>query len=138
MLSHHSAEILEVALRLYKHVITVAMQLSRCTALSCVEGGVGFEARGGVVTWVCRDGWIDIWLLIMGLFTVATQLVLLSITDLCSSCLQAVLSDHSAEVVGVALHPTNKYFITASADKSWAFYDLESTLCMAQVCCNAV
>lgn len=47
--------------------------------------------------------------------------------------MQAVLSEHSAEVVGVALHPTNKYFITASADKSWAFYDLESTLCMAQV-----
>ena len=51
----------------------------------------------------------------------------------CSCQLQAVLSEHSAEVVGVALHPTNKYFITASADKSWAFYDLESTLCMAQV-----
>lgn len=47
--------------------------------------------------------------------------------------MQAVLSDHSAEVVGVALHPTNKYFITASADKSWAFYDLDSMLCMAQV-----
>ncbi len=47
--------------------------------------------------------------------------------------LQAVLSEHSAEVVGVALHPTNKYFITASADKSWAFYDLDSMLCMAQV-----
>ena len=48
-------------------------------------------------------------------------------------CLQAVLTDHTAEVVGVALHPTNKYFITASADKSWAFYDLDSMLCMAQV-----
>ena len=48
-------------------------------------------------------------------------------------CLQAVLSEHSAEVVGVALHPTNKYFITASVDKSWAFYDLDSMLCMAQV-----
>ena len=47
--------------------------------------------------------------------------------------LQAVLTDHTAEVVGVALHPTNKYFITASADKSWAFYDLDSMLCMAQV-----
>ncbi|KAL3134881.1 hypothetical protein ABBQ32_007847 [Trebouxia sp. C0010 RCD-2024] len=46
---------------------------------------------------------------------------------------KAVLSEHSAEVVGVALHPTNKYFITASADKSWAFYDLDSMLCMAQL-----
>ena len=45
-----------------------------------------------------------------------------------------MLSDHSGEVVGVALHPTNKYFITASADRSWAFYDLDSMLCMAQVC----
>lgn len=52
--------------------------------------------------------------------------------------LQAVLSEHSAEVVGVALHPTNKYFITASADKSWAFYDLDSMLCMAQVLLPAV
>lgn len=46
---------------------------------------------------------------------------------------KAVLTDHTAEVVGVALHPTNKYFITASADKSWAFYDLDSMLCMAQL-----
>lgn len=46
---------------------------------------------------------------------------------------KAVLSDHSGEVVGVALHPTNKYFITASADRSWAFYDLDSMLCMAQL-----
>ena len=44
-----------------------------------------------------------------------------------------MLTDHTADVVGVALHPTNKYFITASADKTWAFYDLESMLCMAQV-----
>lgn len=59
--------------------------------------------------------------------------MLLSIAEVYSCWLQAVLSEHSAEVVGVALHPTNKYFITASADKSWAFYDLESMLCMAQV-----
>lgn len=49
------------------------------------------------------------------------------------SYLQAVLTEHTGEVVGVALHPTNKYFITASADKTWAFYDLDTMLCMAQV-----
>lgn len=31
------------------------------------------------------------------------------------------------------MHATNKYFVTASSDKTWAFYDLESGACLTQV-----
>ena len=137
VLSQCSADILGVALRLYKHIITVAMQLMLLNTIEmCGDWlrGRGGKQEGALSHQSAEMVGVTKMAQIMGLFTVAMQLVLLSITDLCSSCWQAVLSDHSAEVVGVALHPTNKYFITASADKSWAFYDLESTLCMAQVC----
>jgi len=33
-------------------------------------------------------------------------------------------SAHSGEVTALAVHPTNDYLVTASADKSWAFHDL--------------
>jgi len=36
------------------------------------------------------------------------------------------LKDHTGEVVGCALHPSGAYMVTASTDKTWAFYDLTS------------
>ncbi|KVI00414.1 Pre-mRNA-splicing factor 19 [Cynara cardunculus var. scolymus] len=44
-----------------------------------------------------------------------------------------VLKDHTAEVQAVTVHATNNYFVTASLDNSWCFYELSSGLCLAQV-----
>ncbi|KMT16534.1 hypothetical protein BVRB_3g048280 [Beta vulgaris subsp. vulgaris] len=44
-----------------------------------------------------------------------------------------VLKDHTAEVQAVTVHATNKYFVTASLDSSWCFYDLVSGICLSQV-----
>lgn len=44
-----------------------------------------------------------------------------------------VSKEHAAEVVGLTLHPSGKFFITASADCSWAFYDVDTAECMLQV-----
>eukprot|EP00250_Pteridium_aquilinum_P010342 c19315_g1_i1 orf=130-1698(+) len=41
--------------------------------------------------------------------------------------------DHSGEVRAVTVHATNNYFVTASSDKSWCFYDLAYGDCLAQV-----
>ncbi len=46
----------------------------------------------------------------------------------------ATLSDHGKEVVGVTVHPSRRYFVTGSADATWAFYDLASLVCLKQVC----
>ncbi|XP_010542962.1 PREDICTED: pre-mRNA-processing factor 19 homolog 1-like [Tarenaya hassleriana] len=43
------------------------------------------------------------------------------------------LKEHSAEVQAVTVHATNKYFVSASLDNTWCFYDLTSGLCLAQV-----
>ncbi|VVA89950.1 unnamed protein product [Arabis nemorensis] len=43
------------------------------------------------------------------------------------------LKDHSAEVRAVTVHATNKYFVSASLDSTWCFYDMSSGLCLAQV-----
>ncbi|KAJ8539694.1 hypothetical protein K7X08_013946 [Anisodus acutangulus] len=43
------------------------------------------------------------------------------------------LKDHSAEVQAVTVHATNNYFVSASLDGTWCFYDLGSGLCLAQV-----
>ncbi|KAH0930242.1 hypothetical protein HID58_015969 [Brassica napus] len=43
------------------------------------------------------------------------------------------LNDHSAEVRAVTVHATNKYFVSASLDSTWCFYDLSSGLCLAKV-----
>ncbi|KXZ54344.1 hypothetical protein GPECTOR_5g426 [Gonium pectorale] len=45
----------------------------------------------------------------------------------------SVLKDHTAEVVGVTVHPSRRYFVTASSDASWAFYDTASLTCLRQV-----
>lgn len=44
-----------------------------------------------------------------------------------------VLKDHTAEVQAVSIHATNNYFVTASLDNTWCFYDLSSGLCLTQV-----
>lgn len=44
-----------------------------------------------------------------------------------------VLKDHSAEVKAVTVHASNKYFVSASSDKTWAFYDLDTATCLTQV-----
>ncbi|KAH9602067.1 hypothetical protein KSS87_007005 [Heliosperma pusillum] len=44
-----------------------------------------------------------------------------------------VLKDHTAEVQAVTVHATNKYFVSASLDNSWCFYDLASGRCFSQV-----
>ncbi|KAJ4870629.1 Pre-mRNA-processing factor 19-like protein 1 [Raphanus sativus] len=43
------------------------------------------------------------------------------------------LKDHTAEVRAVTVHATNKYFVSASLDSTWCFYDMSSGLCLAQV-----
>jgi len=40
---------------------------------------------------------------------------------------------HEGEVVGVTLHPTGEYFVSASTDSSWAFTDIQAGRCLAQV-----
>lgn len=37
-----------------------------------------------------------------------------------------VLKDHTAEVQAVTIHATNNYFVTASLDNTWCFYELSS------------
>ncbi|XP_072963457.1 pre-mRNA-processing factor 19 isoform X2 [Typha angustifolia] len=44
-----------------------------------------------------------------------------------------ILKDHTAEVQAVTVHATNKYFVTASMDNTWCFYDLATGSCLTQV-----
>ncbi|CAL9124852.1 unnamed protein product [Musa textilis] len=44
-----------------------------------------------------------------------------------------VLRDHTAEVQAVTVHATQKYFVTASMDNTWCFYDLSTGSCLTQV-----
>ncbi|OVA10375.1 WD40 repeat [Macleaya cordata] len=44
-----------------------------------------------------------------------------------------ILKDHMAEVQAVTIHATHNYFVTASLDNTWCFYDLSSGLCLTQV-----
>ncbi|KAF1898040.1 hypothetical protein Lal_00032804 [Lupinus albus] len=43
-----------------------------------------------------------------------------------------ILRDHTAEVQAVTVHATNNYFVTASLDGTWCFYDLSSGTCLTQ------
>lgn len=38
-----------------------------------------------------------------------------------------------SQVQAVTIHATNNYFVTASLDSTWCFYDLASGLCLTQV-----
>ena len=49
------------------------------------------------------------------------------------SCLQTLANVHSSSVLCLDVHPTMKYFITGSKDKTWAFSDVESGTCMQKV-----
>ncbi|KAL8481064.1 hypothetical protein ACS0TY_027555 [Phlomoides rotata] len=44
-----------------------------------------------------------------------------------------ILKDHTAEVQAVTIHATNNYFVSASLDNTWCFYDIASGLCLTQV-----
>ncbi|KAE9592361.1 hypothetical protein Lal_00028351 [Lupinus albus] len=44
-----------------------------------------------------------------------------------------ILRDHTAEVQAVTVHATNNYFVTASLDGTWCFYDMSSGTCLTQV-----
>eukprot|EP00475_Leptophrys_vorax_P005901 TRINITY_DN13574_c0_g1_i1.p1 TRINITY_DN13574_c0_g1~~TRINITY_DN13574_c0_g1_i1.p1 ORF type:complete len:446 (-),score=30.15 TRINITY_DN13574_c0_g1_i1:680-1828(-) len=46
---------------------------------------------------------------------------------------QHVVKDHAGEVRAVTVHATNKYFVSASADKTWAFVDIATGACLTQV-----
>lgn len=45
----------------------------------------------------------------------------------------ASLSHHGGEVVAVSVHPGGHYFVTAGADKAWAFCDLATATCLKKV-----
>ncbi|KAK1391531.1 Pre-mRNA-processing factor 19 [Heracleum sosnowskyi] len=47
-----------------------------------------------------------------------------------------ILHDHTAEVRAVTIHPSQKYFVTASLDCSWQFYDFSSESCVERVACG--
>ncbi|TVU35274.1 hypothetical protein EJB05_17158, partial [Eragrostis curvula] len=49
------------------------------------------------------------------------------------SCIHT-LKDHTAEVGAVTVHATQKYFVTASKDHSWCFYDISTGFCLTRVC----
>ncbi len=40
--------------------------------------------------------------------------------------------DHTEEVTAVTVHASGDYLVTASLDRTWAFYDLAAQLCLAQ------
>lgn len=48
----------------------------------------------------------------------------------------AVLKDHSSDITGATSHVTNDYFVTASLDKTWCFYDTSTSTCLQQVSLN--
>lgn len=44
-----------------------------------------------------------------------------------------ILKDHTAEVQAVTVHASNNYFVTASLDNTWCFYDISTGLCLTQI-----
>jgi pre-mRNA-processing factor 19 len=46
---------------------------------------------------------------------------------------QSVLQEHSGPVVGMSLHPSRRYFVSASEDATWAFWDVGTATCLKQV-----
>lgn len=45
----------------------------------------------------------------------------------------AVGAEHEGEVRALALHPSRAYAVSASADASWAWWDLANARCLKQV-----
>ena len=52
-----------------------------------------------------------------------------------SDCAHAAgdAQDHSDEVTAVTVHATGDYIVTASLDRTWAFYDIQAQICLTQV-----
>ncbi|CAG9462209.1 unnamed protein product [Pedinophyceae sp. YPF-701] len=48
------------------------------------------------------------------------------------SCVET-FTGHGAEVTGVAVHPGNKYCVTAAKDAKWAFHDLTAGITLTEV-----
>lgn len=46
---------------------------------------------------------------------------------------QHILRNHKEAVVGCSLHPSGQYLVTASSDKTWCFYDIDTGVCRKQV-----
>lgn len=44
-----------------------------------------------------------------------------------------VIADHTGEVKAITVHATEKYFVSASADRSWCFYELATGVCLTEV-----
>eukprot|EP00897_Mesotaenium_endlicherianum_P009866 jgi/Mesen1/8908/ME000540S08419 len=44
-----------------------------------------------------------------------------------------VIRNHTGEVRAVSVHPTSNYFVSASSDKTWGFYELSTGACLTQV-----
>ena len=42
------------------------------------------------------------------------------------------LTDHTADVTAVAVHASRDYFVTASADRTWCFYEAATGTCLQQ------
>lgn len=40
---------------------------------------------------------------------------------------------NAMQVTAVTPHPTHQYFVTASMDKTWAFFDADTASCLVQV-----
>lgn len=55
------------------------------------------------------------------------------LVDLTKFQIASTFKEHSGEITALSMHPTSTYFVTASADKTWSFYDMESELCLTQV-----
>jgi len=44
-----------------------------------------------------------------------------------------ILKAHTDEVIGCTLHPSGNFLVTASKDKTWAFYDITTGTCRQRV-----
>lgn len=51
----------------------------------------------------------------------------------CSSDVILKQCNSNFQVQAVTVHATNNYFVTASLDSTWCFYDITSGLCLTQV-----
>ena len=49
------------------------------------------------------------------------------------TCVLHCVQDHTDEVTAATVHASGDYFVTASLDRTWALYDVQSGLCITQV-----
>lgn len=48
-------------------------------------------------------------------------------------CFKLICFTKICQVEAVTVHATQKYFVTASKDNTWCFYDIPSGSCLTQV-----